>query len=131
MKTVATFMSAEEAHLLRIRLEDEGISATVPDETTTGVAPHYINAIGGVRVQVSAGDFPAARAIASRDLPNAGPREDIVCPACGASDIAQPLDRKPSYILSFLILVLTMLPVPVVKLRYRCNGCGHLWKRKR
>ena len=124
-------MNAEDAHLLRIRLENEGIPATVPDETTIGVAPLYINAIGGVRVQVPDSDFPAARAIAGRELPDAGLREDIVCPACGGSDIAQPLDRKPSYILSFLILVLTMLPVPIVKRRYRCNGCGHLWKRKR
>jgi len=51
MKTVATFMNAEEAHLLRIGLGDIGIAATVLDETTTAVAPHYINAIGGVRVQ--------------------------------------------------------------------------------
>ena len=52
MKTVASFMNAQDAHLLRIRLGDAGIQATVCDEATTAIAPHYINAIGGIRVQV-------------------------------------------------------------------------------
>jgi hypothetical protein len=37
MKTVASFMNAQDAHLLRIRLQDAGISAIVCDEATSNV----------------------------------------------------------------------------------------------
>jgi hypothetical protein len=121
-------MNSQDAHLLRIRLADEGISATVCDEATTAIAPHYINAIGGIRVQVQEEDFAAAGVIAGRDAPNVDMREGMVCPECGSSDIDQALNAKRSYVLSFLVLILMMLPLPFVKRQYRCNQCNHLWK---
>ena len=128
MKTVTSFMNIHDAHLLRIQLGDEGISATVCDEATTAIAPHYINAIGGIRVQVSDSDFADATIIAGHNDNKIDLREGMVCPKCDSSDIDQALNAKRSYFLSFLLLFLVMLPLPFIKRQYRCNQCNHLWK---
>ena len=70
MKTVAKFMNAEEAHLLRIRLAGFGVPAVVCDDLTTTVAPFLTNAIGGVRVQVSDDDYETAQELVVRDMPD-------------------------------------------------------------
>ena len=127
VKTVASFMNTHDAHFLRIRLEEEGIPAIVCDEATSAIAPHFINAIGGIRVQVRDEDVPAACAVVGRDEPRTDLREGMICPECGSSDIDQKLNAKRSYVMSFLLLFLVMLPLPFVKRQYRCNQCNHLW----
>lgn len=61
--TVAGFNTAAEAHILRGRLEEEGIRATVADEDTVNMAWHLGQAVGGVKVQVAAEDTDRARAV--------------------------------------------------------------------
>ncbi|MBW8782506.1 MAG: DUF2007 domain-containing protein [Verrucomicrobia bacterium] len=60
MKTIAAFSKAEDAHLLRARLEGNGIAAYVRDEYMVTLDWMYSNAIGGVKVEVSDEDYPAA-----------------------------------------------------------------------
>lgn len=52
MTTIATFVTAEDAHLFRMFLESREIEARVLDEYLVQVCWHYSNAIGGVRVAV-------------------------------------------------------------------------------
>ena len=63
MVTIATFSKVEEAHLLRMRLEDAGIPAYIRDENTIQIDWLYSNALGGVRVDVSDEDLDAAKAV--------------------------------------------------------------------
>jgi len=63
MVTIATFSKVEEAHLLRMRLEDAGIPAYLRDENTIQIDWLYSNALGGVRVEVAEEDVDAAKAI--------------------------------------------------------------------
>ena len=129
MKTVATFIRSEDAHLMRIKLEGHDIPAAVLDDLTASVMPHMTNAIGGIRVQVPDEHFSKAQQILREDQPlSADLREDLICPSCGSSDIAQALHEKRSYLASFLILFLVMLPFPLIKRHYQCNECNHLWK---
>lgn len=60
MKTIAAFSKAEEAHMLRARLEGSGIAAYVRDEYMVTLDWMYANAIGGVKVEVADEDYPAA-----------------------------------------------------------------------
>jgi len=129
MKTVATFMHPADAHLLRIRLAGIEIPAVVCDDATASVMPHMANAIGGIRVQVADDHFCMAQEALREEQPlSANLREDFVCPNCGSSDVEQALNEKRSYLLSFLILFLVMLPLPLVKRRYQCKQCSHLCK---
>lgn len=52
METVASYFTTEEAHLLRMRLEQAGIPAFVKDDLSGQLMPYLIHAIGGIRVQV-------------------------------------------------------------------------------
>ena len=60
MTTIATFTTAEDAHLCRMFLESRGIRARVLDEYLIQVCWHYNNALGGVRVSVDDDDLDAA-----------------------------------------------------------------------
>ena len=74
MKQLACFSKAEDAHLLRARLEGSGIAAYVRDELMVSVDWLYSNAIGGVKVDVADEDYDRAVEIMSAptsDEPNA------------------------------------------------------------
>jgi hypothetical protein len=60
MKMLASFSKAEDAHLLRARLEGSGIAAYVRDEHMVTADWLYSNAIGGVKVDVADEDFDTA-----------------------------------------------------------------------
>lgn len=70
--SVATFSTPIEAHLARNILEEEGIEAIIADEHLGDTAGGYIQAIGGIRVQVRASDAEAARAILAVNPPLKG-----------------------------------------------------------
>ncbi len=105
MKTIATFWKTEEAHLLRLRLNESGIPAFIQDEYITQLHPWRAAAIGGVRVQVPESDLEEAQRILSEtELEPAGqslplvsgaseccachtliPPDQTRCPSCGWS----------------------------------------------
>ncbi len=62
MTTIASFNKAEEAHLLRMRLEAAGIPAYLRDETMSQVWGASLD-LGGVKVDVDDKDADAARAV--------------------------------------------------------------------
>lgn len=57
------FSHPVEAHLLKSRLESEGIESFVADENIVGLNWFYSNAVGGVRLQVNEQDLEKAQAI--------------------------------------------------------------------
>ncbi len=52
MITVANCSSLDEAQGLRMSLEAAGIPSFIPDEFSSGVAPHHFQTASGVRLQV-------------------------------------------------------------------------------
>ena len=67
MVTIATCSKVEEAHLLRMRLEAAGIPAWLRDENTIQWDWLYLNALGGVRVDVADEDAEAAKAVLAEE----------------------------------------------------------------
>jgi hypothetical protein len=59
-KTVRKVNNALEAHIIKGRLESEGIEAFVTDENTIMNNPFYKDDLGGARVQVNAIDYEKA-----------------------------------------------------------------------
>jgi hypothetical protein len=90
MKTIATFWKPEEAHLLKLRLSQQGIEAYIQDENITQLHPWRVIVIGGVRVQVADPDVEAAKTVLSQTevppaLPDAaGDSGSFACCSCGA-----------------------------------------------
>jgi hypothetical protein len=72
MKILTSFGKAEEAHLLRARLEGSGIAAYVRDENIVTADWLYSGAVGGVKVEVQDEDFEAASDLLRNDAGEPG-----------------------------------------------------------
>ena len=66
--TVATFNQPIEAHVVKGRLESEGIETFLADEHVISMNPFYSNAVGGVKVQVAEEDVEEALKILGTDV---------------------------------------------------------------
>ena len=71
MRTLAAFNHADQAHLLRMRLEGSGIAAHVRDEHMVTLDWLASLAVGGVKVDVADEDSEAALAVLAEDEPAA------------------------------------------------------------
>jgi hypothetical protein len=130
--TVARFGLPLEAHILRTRLEAEGIPAVVADEHLVGSNPFLSTAVGGVRLQVPTELRPIAEEViaavrdgkydleAHRDRQAQPGGPGIACPRCGGERAVQ---ERPG--LWGILRALAQMP----EARFRCDTCQHQWKR--
>jgi hypothetical protein len=127
--TVASYPDAIKAHLARGRLEAEGIPAMVADEHYVSANWMMSNAIGGVKVQVSARMVERAAQVLREleagefELAEDG-REDARCPRCGSSAVEA---NTGSWRIALLGLHLFQIPLPFSRVSHRCRHCRHVW----
>ncbi|CAN5560371.1 hypothetical protein BH09VER1_BH09VER1_38730 [soil metagenome] len=126
MTTIAQFSKAEDAHLLRLRLEAAGIAVFIQDENTVQVDWLLSDAIGGVRVQVGDEDVEAANLILFEDT-EAPPEDCPMCPFC--SSVHTTPDERPRRITVRAILLLG-LPLLYPRHRWKCTSCGKSWNER-
>ncbi|WP_448699414.1 DUF2007 domain-containing protein [Mucilaginibacter sp. AW1-3] len=95
--TFATYYDPMLAHIIRSRLEDNGIPAFV-DDSMMNVYPIYSNAIGGIKVKIFERDMDKAKAILAEDegLPvdkfiEGTQAAAVVCPYCGSNNVRNSL----------------------------------------
>lgn len=120
---VASNLQATEAHLLRGRLEAEGIRCWVDDENVASVNPLYGLAIGGVKVKVAEDD--AALALQLMYGEGAAEAQCPVCPACGSTDVGE--NATPFIWLLVLTLLTFGLFLPLGYKKHQCVSCGVRW----
>ena len=127
-----TFESPVEAHVLRSKLESEGIHAVVFDENVIGVMPIYSVGIGGVKVMVLEEDVEVAQElIASIDAVAFTDEhgETKKCSNCGSTNLyhGKTLRSKKGLLSGILTLLFSTYPMydPV----YRCKDCGEATKQ--
>ncbi len=63
--TVARFSYLSEAHLVKTRIESEGIECYLQDENMVNLGWHYSNLMGGLRLQVKSSDVEDVKLILS------------------------------------------------------------------
>jgi hypothetical protein len=133
--TIATYTNPLEAHIVRGRLQAEGIETWVAHEHHIWANWFLSTALGGVKLQVKpedasraeeilrqeqAGDYEAL--VADSEAETAEPRP--ACPVCGSLDI---LPVRRSGRVSLIIVWLSALPLPYSSISMRCRNCGHTW----
>ena len=146
--TIATFNLAYQAHLLKSKLESEGIPCILADEYTTIIAWSYTNALGGIRVQIPSECYEEACTIINGDYSNAlqelndyefnacedlnhiegeeyyDINEELECPFCHSLDTEVVDVIYPE---SFLSKITFGIIKPKHKKQIHCNICLHNW----
>jgi len=133
--TIATYTNPLEAHIVRGRLQAEGIETYVAHEHHIWANWFLSTALGGVKLQVRPEDAQQAQEIlrqehdgdyemlvAEADTASAEPRP--ACPVCRSEDIT-PVRRSGR--LSLFIVWLSSLPLPYSNVTMACRRCGHTW----
>ncbi len=132
MKTVASFREPYQAHLVKGKLEVEGIHAVVLDEHLVQINWNLSQAIGGVKVQVSEADLDRAREIlrveyfeelSATEEARLQPAPEDICPDCDSSSISPKRYSRWFLIPSLLFL----LPIFYGNKKRRWNDCGATW----
>jgi hypothetical protein len=122
------------AHIVRTRLEANGIPCFIADENTIGANPLYNQAVGGVKLKIFERDLERCREI----LANEGDLHEqdhfeiddetktyVVCPYCASTNVSNVVADKdykeqwPDFLNSFINLV---NPFHVQK-NWHCNNC--------
>lgn len=135
--TVISFTLPHEAHLAKSKLESEGIKTIIHNELTAQVHNFYSNAIGGVKLLVNKNDKKKAEEIliesgylvepelSKTEKLHAKFLQNKRCPYCNSLNF---LPKKPSLLSSFILLLVSWIPIPIIKKRYFCFDCGKEWK---
>jgi DNA-directed RNA polymerase subunit RPC12/RpoP len=126
--TLKVFDNAIDAHLLKTRLESEGINCYLLDENMVTLNPLYNISVGGIKLRIHKDDLEDAAAIVREieDSPNKDESENPVhCPNCNSTNLYTGFKSVKgtkgflSAIVSFLFMVLPLY----YKTVYRCKEC--------
>jgi hypothetical protein len=125
--TVSTHLEPTQAHIMRCRLEAEGITAFVAHEHHVGLNWFLATALGGAKVQVQAEDAEAAKQIIEAVekgeyvLPD-DPEAVLKCPRCGGNDVLEDTFGRRA---ALLVFGLFSVPLPFTRSHFRCTQCGY------
>ena len=117
------------AHIIRTRLEANGIPCFIADDNTIGANPLYNQAVGGIKLKIFERDLERCRAILASD----GDLKEqdhievddetntyIVCPFCGSTNIGSIEGKDEEGLLDSLINLVN--PFQSQK-NWHCNTC--------
>jgi hypothetical protein len=100
--TFASYYDPMLAHIIRTRLEANGIACFVADENTIGANPLYNQAVGGVKLKVFERDLERCREIldSEGDLHEQDHHEVadtnntyVVCPFCASTNVSTIIEE--------------------------------------
>lgn len=126
--TIKIFENAIDAHILKTKLESEGIPAIVVDENLITLNPFYNIAVGGVKLQVRDEDFEKANTILT-EIEQTPVTDDngrtLKCPKCGSTNFYTGFKTTSNAkgVLAFILSLLYMVFPIHHKSVYRCKDC--------
>lgn len=137
LTTIRTFDNYIHAHIVKGRLEEEGIQVFIKDEQTVTLYWIYSNAIGGIKLQVLQEDEAKALALLAamdeeyeqdtdqaayqnEDRSQLDPNNKI-CIYCGSKNTkAEQYDKKWAY----SIMLFLGFPLAVKSEKWHCFNCA-------
>ena len=127
---IASFSFPHEAHVARASLESAGIPAVVADEHTINMQWLYSNALGGVKVLVPPEYVDEALKILecdfSNELDSVTESGENICPSCNSENTEYHIKHKKQ---AFVVFIMLGFPLFFYKRGFKCNDCGHFWKK--
>lgn len=128
MVAVATTSQPMEATMIQVELGSHGIDSQLFSELTVAANPLLSNAIGGVRVLVSAQDFARASEILAERAQAKAQKEAVLartCPECGNENG----QKRRGSVWAGILMILTfgIYSLLFMSPRYICPSCNHKW----
>lgn len=127
--TLKTFSSDISAHLLKTRLESEGVECFILDENIVRLNSFYDLAVGGIRLQVREEDFQRAKELIEEwearhylDEEN----HELKCPSCQSTAVYagfKSFKTAAGWLTLAISLLLVVYPF-FTKTVFRCKECG-------
>lgn len=133
--TFKTFDNAIDAHILKIKLESEGIECYLFDEHIVTVNPLYSNLVGGIKLKINEEDFIHAKNVVLelKNTPYTTEDEKVItCPKCDSIHIEsgyksmKSIGAVLSAIASFLLFIFPIYRKTV----YKCADCDNEFDMK-
>jgi DNA-directed RNA polymerase subunit RPC12/RpoP len=128
MITIKTFDNPVEAHILKSRLESEGIHCYLFDENIVTLNPLYNQMTGGIKLNIMESDISKANEILTEieKTPFTDENdEQIICPNCKSKNLYGGFRsmKGAKAIFSWIAaLILMVLPIYYESV-YRCKDC--------
>nr|WP_067061152.1 DUF2007 domain-containing protein [Mucilaginibacter sp. L294] len=121
------------AHIIRTRLEDNGISCFIADDNIISANPIYSNAVGGIKLKIFERDLERCREILAQegDLHEQDHHEideetntAVVCPYCGSTNVryGAATERKSHWFVALLFVLISAFPLYARK-AWHCFNC--------
>lgn len=129
LATLKTFDNPIAAHILRTRLESEGIPCYLFDEHSVTINPLYNVTLGGIKLKVNSSDLEEASKILKSieaTAPTNDEGEALKCPKCGSENFYSGFKsmKGASGILSAAVsLMLSVFPI-YFKNVHKCKECN-------
>jgi rubredoxin len=118
---LTTCENSFEAHMIKNRLENDGIESFLTNENFSSLMPNYNRIFGsGVQVMIFEKDLPLASEILGLNK-----KTEIICPACGSRNISLTLGKNA--IRKFFIIILSLFmatPFNNINNSCVCGDCG-------
>ncbi|MCL4639271.1 MULTISPECIES: putative signal transducing protein [Olivibacter] len=131
--TVKVFDNPVEAHLLKTKLESEGIPCFLQDEHIVSLNPLYNYAVGGIKLVIHASDAEAASSIIkeidNRPLLTEDNRQ-LVCPQCGSVELYanyKSMKGAKGFLSAILSFLMGVFPIYYRNV-YKCKACENEFK---
>lgn len=128
--TLKTFDNHIDAHLLKTKLESEGIACFIFDENIVTLNPLYNVGVHGIKLKIMESDAGRAMEILAllEDRPYTDEQNrEITCPRCGSEKLYGGFtsNRNLTGILSSIVSFLLMIFPFYTRKVYKCRACGH------
>lgn len=124
--TIKTFDSSIEAHLLKSKLESEGIECFIIDENIVTLNVLFSNATGGIKLQINSEDLPKATVIVNEIEMQKSNRDILECANCGSTEFYDFKSFGSVKGIISLVVTLFFVVYPIFfKRMYKCKKCGY------
>ena len=135
--TLTTENDLTSAYLIKGLLEENGIECFIANENITTANPLYMNAVGGIDIQILEQDKEEAERVLLRNKYQVAMAETeketveddktnvVRCPKCGSDDVRKEDVSAMAFVFSILLLG---IPIPFLKRKYHCFNCQNEWK---
>lgn len=133
--TLKSFDNAMDAHMLKSKLESEGIVCYLFDEHTVTMYPLYNVTIGGIKLKINESDLELAREIYNsiQTTPFTNDQNELIkCPKCESTDLYSDFKSMKGVngiISAFTSFFFLLFPI-YYKSVYKCKKCGTEFKNK-